>query len=175
VENSAPIAAKPNLPVKPTATETRDRLIALLKNGSRTYKQLRALGFDFTDAEFDAFIKAHSTAFLMVRVIRHDESGKRILPGWPAAMLNFNPAVAKITDPAVRAQLSGALRSSGHSFKYLRAIGYNYPDEDFAALVAEYPKQFRATRVIRRDENGKRIIPGWPALVSLQKKENIKK
>ncbi len=169
-------APQPDEPAKVTEAELEKKLIAALTAGDRTYQQLRTLGFHFTDAEFDAFIKAHPTAFSASRAARSQKSGPSALPGTPALRVNLNPAIAKITEPAVRTRVIASLKTSGHSFKYLRTIGFDYPDADFGALVAANPKIFRANRIIRRDETGKRIIPGWPGLALIpQKAEKIEK
>lgn len=60
------------------------------------------------------------------------------------------------------------LQRSPRSFKYLRTIGFAHSDEEFARLVAEHAALFRPTRIVRRDERGTRIIPGWPG-VTLKK------
>jgi len=122
------------------------------------------MGFKFTDAEFDAFIKARPQLFLATKAARKDEKGQAAMPGTPAVARRFNPKVAKLTDPVVRKPLVAVLKNSAHSFKHLRASGFDYPDEDFTALIAAAPKEFSATRIIRRDEKGQRIIPGWPAI-----------
>jgi hypothetical protein len=57
-----------------------------------------------------------------------------------------------------------ALSLSPHSFKALRERGFTQSDSEFEKIIADHPGLFRSTRIIRRDENGKRIIPGWPAI-----------
>jgi hypothetical protein len=159
---SAPGETKPA--AKPSDAEFEKKLVALLKSGNRTYQQLRAMGYHLSDAEFEAFIKARPQLFVAMRAARRGDEKKPTLPGSPAVGLHFSSAIAKITDPIVRVQLLRVLKQSAHSFKHLRAIGFDYPDEDFAALLVADPKHFRSARIIRRDENGKRIIPGWPAI-----------
>jgi hypothetical protein len=53
------------------------------------------------------------------------------------------------------------LRRSPRSFKYLRTIGFNHTDAEFEKIVAKHEDIFSRTRIIRRDEQGNRIIPGW--------------
>lgn len=53
---------------------------------------------------------------------------------------------------------------SGHSYRALRLRGFKETDEEFAALVATHSDLFRETRIIRRDEEGRRVIPGWPGV-----------
>ncbi len=165
---SAPAVAAPS---KPSDADFEKKLIALLKSGNRTYQQLRAMGYHLSDAEFDAFIKARPQLFVATRAARKTSEKKPTLPGSPAVALHFSPAVAKITEPAVRVQLLRVLKESAHSFKHLRAVGFDYPDEDFAALIAADAKHFRSVRIVRRDEAGKRIIPGWPAICRQVSKE----
>lgn len=56
------------------------------------------------------------------------------------------------------------LQRSPRSFRYLRTIKFRYSDADFTKLIAPHPDLFRSTRIVRRDENGQRIIPGWPGI-----------
>jgi len=62
------------------------------------------------------------------------------------------------------ARLFSELTRSPRSFRYLRTIGFNHSDEEFETIVSRYEKVFARTRIIRRDENGKRIVPGWPGV-----------
>lgn len=60
-----------------------------------------------------------------------------------------------------------ALFTSPHSFKALRERGFKQSDAEFEKIIADHPGLFGSTRIVRRDEKGQRIIPGWPA-ISLQ-------
>jgi Chitobiase/beta-hexosaminidase C-terminal domain len=57
-----------------------------------------------------------------------------------------------------------ALSPSPHSFKALRERGFKQSDTEFEKIIADHPALFRSTRIVRRDEHGRRIIPGWPAI-----------
>jgi hypothetical protein len=57
-----------------------------------------------------------------------------------------------------------ALSTSAHSFKALRQRGFNQSDAEFEKVIADHPALFRSARIIRRDESGQRVIPGWPAI-----------
>ena len=61
-------------------------------------------------------------------------------------------------------RLVRALAGSGHSFKALRERGFKQSDAEFEKIIAAHPGLFRSTRIIRRDEQGRRVIPGWPAI-----------
>ena len=61
-------------------------------------------------------------------------------------------------------RLVGELKHSARSFDYLRQNGFSHTDEEFERMIAENPNILRSTRIIRRDESGNRIIPGWPAV-----------
>ena len=61
-------------------------------------------------------------------------------------------------------RLVRALAWSGHSFKALRERGFKQSDAEFEKIIADHPGLFRSTRIIRRDEQGRRLIPGWPAI-----------
>lgn len=67
------------------------------------------------------------------------------------------------------ARLYQELNRSPRSFKYLRTIGFNHSDAEFQMIVDRNGAYFSSTRIVRRDEAGKRVIPGWPG-VKLKKK-----
>ncbi len=157
-------------PAKISEADAPKRLLEILKSGPQSYKQLRALGFAFSDAEFDAFLKKHAGLFLSTRNARPGDAARPIVPGSGSLMLNLSPSVAKITEPYVQALLVKTLKISARSYKYLRTIGYNYPDADFEGLIKANAELFRYTRIVRRDESGTRIIPGWPAIALKVKK-----
>ncbi len=56
------------------------------------------------------------------------------------------------------------LQRSPRSFIYLRSIGFTETDQQFEKLIAENSAIFNSTRIIRRDEQGNRQIPGWPGI-----------
>lgn len=158
-------SAKPEI----AEADAPGKLLEVLKSGPRSYKELRALGFAYTDEQFDAFLKKHGSLFLSTRSARGGEAGTPVSLGGASIMLNLSPAVAGITEPYVRELLVKTLKHSARSAKYLRTIGYNYPDSDFEALIKANPGVFRATRIVRRDGNGSRIIPGWPGIALVEK------
>jgi hypothetical protein len=56
------------------------------------------------------------------------------------------------------------LRHSARSFIYLRSVGFTESDEEFEKLISTNNAIFRRVRIIRRDEQGNRQIPGWPGV-----------
>jgi hypothetical protein len=56
------------------------------------------------------------------------------------------------------------LQRSSRSFIYLRSVGFTESDQEFEWLISTNNKIFRATRIVRRDEQGQRQIPGWPGI-----------
>ena len=56
------------------------------------------------------------------------------------------------------------LQRSSRSFIYLRSVGFTETDAEFEKLIAANSSIFRPTRIIRRDKDGKRQIPGWPGV-----------
>ena len=56
------------------------------------------------------------------------------------------------------------LQRSSRSFIYLRSIGFTQTDEEFDRLIATNNRVFKQTRIVRRDEEGNRKIPGWPGI-----------
>lgn len=67
------------------------------------------------------------------------------------------------------ARLYQELNRSPRSFRYLRTIGFNHSDVEFQMIVDRNGAFLTSTRIVRRDEAGKRVIPGWPG-VKLKKK-----
>ncbi len=56
------------------------------------------------------------------------------------------------------------LQRSPRSFIYLRSIGFTQTDKEFEELIARNDAIFRRTRIVRRDDQGNRQIPGWPGV-----------
>jgi hypothetical protein len=56
------------------------------------------------------------------------------------------------------------LQHSPRSFLYLRSIGYTQSDQDFEEIINKNNAVFRRTRIVRRDDQGVRQIPGWPGI-----------
>lgn len=57
-----------------------------------------------------------------------------------------------------------AIAHSAHSFKALRERGLSQTDAEFEQLIASNPGLFKSVRIVRRDEKGQRVIPGWPGI-----------
>ena len=81
-----------------------------------------------------------------------------------AAALARAKAALNATAAATFDRLTGELQRSPRSFRYLRTLGFSQSDGDFERLIAEHPALFKSVRIVRRDENGQRVIPGWPGL-----------
>jgi len=56
------------------------------------------------------------------------------------------------------------LKHSPRSFIYLRSKGYKQSDKEFEEIIAKNDSVFQRTRIVRKDENGVRQIPGWPGV-----------
>jgi hypothetical protein len=56
------------------------------------------------------------------------------------------------------------LQRSARSFLYLRSVGFTETDQEFAEIIAKNNSMFRSVRIIRRDDQGNRQIPGWPGI-----------
>ncbi|MEO6786004.1 MAG: hypothetical protein ABI318_07715 [Chthoniobacteraceae bacterium] len=67
-------------------------------------------------------------------------------------------------DKALLNRLVTELQRSPRSFIYLRSIGFTETDEEFDRLIATNNRMFKQTRIVRRDEQGNRKIPGWPGI-----------
>ncbi len=61
-------------------------------------------------------------------------------------------------------RLLSELQRSSRSFIYLRSVGFTQTDKEFEQLIATNDAIFRRTRIVRRDEQGNRQIPGWPGV-----------
>lgn len=71
----------------PTAAADLDRLIAELQRSPRSFKYLRTRGFSHSDQEFENLLSAHGELLTSVRIVRRDEKGQRVVPGWPGVAL----------------------------------------------------------------------------------------
>jgi hypothetical protein len=67
-------------------------------------------------------------------------------------------------EKAVLSRLVTQLQRSPRSFIYLRSIGFAQTDKEFEELITRNDAIFRRTRIVRRDEQGNRQIPGWPGV-----------
>jgi len=56
------------------------------------------------------------------------------------------------------------LQRSPRSFVFLRSAGFTESDQELERLIAANNALFRPVRIIRRDEQGNRQIPGWPGV-----------
>lgn len=88
--------------------------------------------------------------------------------GKPATAVSV-PLPSGIAPGSEVARLYQELNRSPRSFRYLRTIGFNHSDAEFQMIVDRNAAIFSSTRIVRRDESGKRVIPGWPG-VKLKKK-----
>ncbi len=90
---------------------------------------------------------------------RTDPLPKSVATALAAAKAASEPAAAAALDRLVREP-----HYSSRSFRHLRTIGFAHSDEGFARLVAAHPTLFKPLRIVRRDESGQRVIPGWPGV-----------
>ena len=67
-------------------------------------------------------------------------------------------------DKTLLNRLLKELKSSPRSFIYLRSVGFTQNDEEFERLIVTNSSMFKRTRIVRREENGNRLIPGWPGI-----------
>jgi len=67
-------------------------------------------------------------------------------------------------DKSLLNRLVAELQRSSRSFVYLRSVGFTESDREFEQLIAKNNEVFRSVRIIRRDEQGNRQIPGWPGI-----------
>lgn len=81
---------------------------------------------------------------------------KAVTAALATAMARSTPAAAADLERLVR-----ELQRSARSFRYLRTLGFAHSDEDFAEVVAAHPALFKSVRIVRRDEHGQRVTPGW--------------
>lgn len=87
----------------------------------------------------------------------------RLVSALASAKSRSTPELAAELD-----RLVSELQRSPRSFKYLRTRGFAHSDEDFANLLSANQGLLRSVRIVRRDDKGQRVIPGWPG-VALQK------
>ena len=111
------------------------------------------------------------------RVLENPEPSKRAEPSKAPASEPAKPQTAEKNKPAPFAlgndkkelgRLIGTLQRSPRSFVYLRSIGYTETDQEFEQIIAVNSAIFRPTRIVRQDEQGKRVIPGWPGITLKQ-------
>ena len=61
--------------------------------------------------------------------------------------------------------LQGALSRGAHSYKWIRD---NTPlamtDEELDDIIKNFPHAFESTRIVKRDSEGNRVIPGNPGM-----------
>ncbi len=84
---------------------------------------------------------------------------KSVAAAFAQAKSTLNPAAGRDLDRLVR-----ELQRSARSFRYLHTIGFDQSDAEFERLITEHPALFKSVRIVRRDEHGQRVIPGWPGL-----------
>jgi hypothetical protein len=61
--------------------------------------------------------------------------------------------------------LQDALSKSAHSYDWIRdKTPLTLSDKEFDDLALQFPKLFRTIRIVQRDANGQRIIPGKPGM-----------
>ena len=62
-------------------------------------------------------------------------------------------------------EIAGYLTKSARSFNWFREnTELKYNDEEFQKIINEHSDIFKFTRIIRRDESGNRLKPGYPAI-----------
>ncbi len=64
-----------------------DRLVTELQRSPRSFRYLRTRGFHQSDGEFEELLNAHGGLFRRVRIVRRDDKGQRVIPGWPGMAL----------------------------------------------------------------------------------------
>jgi hypothetical protein len=67
-------------------------------------------------------------------------------------------------EKAILGRLVTELQRSPRSFIYLRSAGFTESDAEFEQLISKNNAIFRRTRIVRRDDQGNRQIPGWPGV-----------
>jgi len=61
--------------------------------------------------------------------------------------------------------LKSIVERSPHSYQWIRQnTSLRLLDGEFDKLIAEHPSIFERATIIRRDEQGKRLEPGWPGV-----------
>lgn len=68
------------------------------------------------------------------------------------------------TEKALLDRLISELKRSSRSFVYLRSVGFNLTDEEFAQFIVRNNGILRPTRIVRYDKEGNRQTPGWPGV-----------
>jgi hypothetical protein len=133
----------------------------------RSFEDLRKAGLKLSDSELEGLAARNPSIFELTRLQRY-ENGKRIIPGWPALRLrpsqNIAPLPAGISPGSDAGRLCAELKRSARSYRYLRTVGFAFSDAQFHAFIERNPKVFASCRIIRRDDKGKRVIPGWPGI-----------
>jgi hypothetical protein len=68
--------------------------------------------------------------------------------------------------------LISSIQTKSHSFRWLRRnTPINLTDEQFQELIKENQTILKFIRIRRYDKNGKRIIPGWPGVKYIGKRD----
>jgi len=73
--------------------------------------------------------------------------------------VKYSVTAGSATDRVVQ-----VIAGSPHSFRALRERGLSQTDAEFAQVIAANPGLFKSVRIVRRDEQGRRVIPGWPGI-----------
>lgn len=110
-------------------------------------------------AGFVAPAKIEPAAAKAERILEDPDSAKKAAP---AAKSEAGQAMEK--NKILLNRLIAELQRSPRSFIYLRSIGYTETDEQFEKLITANNAIFQSIRIIRRDEQGNRQIPGWPGI-----------
>lgn len=57
------------------------------------------------------------------------------------------------------------VQNGPHSFEWIRnATPLKLSDDEFGELIKSNPTMFQHTTIIRRNEEGERVTPGWPGV-----------
>ena len=80
-------------------------------------------------------------------------------------------SAARVPERELLRHLRRVAYRGSRSFDWLRKKGgIPLTDDQFQRLIHQYPDQFRACTIIRRDEKGQRVIPGLPGLKRIGRK-----
>ena len=61
--------------------------------------------------------------------------------------------------------VAAAIARKPRSFDHIRnSTGLNLTDEQLVSMVASHPNRFKLVRFVKRDAEGKTILPGRPGL-----------
>jgi hypothetical protein len=61
--------------------------------------------------------------------------------------------------------MAAAVEHKAHSFQYIRnATGLAYTDAEFTAMAKRDQGRFKLVQFVKRDDEGKRILPGRPGV-----------